>query len=349
MWKAFFANSMKPKRKPKGSPQKNSAIKQKALTALCSAIKKSKTIFVASHEVPEGDALGSTLALGLGLKKLGKKVRLYNVDRVPQYLSFLPGTKDLVSKLDENEKFDLAIMVDVGNKRRVGQKFLQHKNFKRIVCIDHHLVSDHEGEINFVCPNASSTGVMVYAVLKKLGFKKIPKDIATNIYCTIITDTGGFRFSNTNEEALSISTELVRSGVDAWGVARHCFENNPVSRIELLKRVLATLEFFKDSRLASISILARDLSETNSSPEHSEGFIDYPRSVSGVEVAVSFRELAPNKCKVSLRSNTKFSVAQFASLYGGGGHAKAAGFEIEGETGAIRQKIVSHLEALLSK
>lgn len=309
------------------------------LKEVIAEIKKAKTCLVAGHTNPEGDAIGSTLALGLGLKKLRKKVKFYNADPVPQLLRFLPSSQEITPVLEPHEHYDLAFIVDVGEKARVGERFANHRGFGKIICIDHHVVGSHEGDINYVLPKAPATGLVVYHLLKALGLKKFKGDIATNLYCAISTDTGSFKYSNTTPETFEVAAELLRSKVDPWEVARYCFETNPLSRLELLKRVLASLEIHPSGLVASISISLKDIEESKATQDLTEGLINYARSVEGVEVAICFRELAPNQYKVSFRSTLRVDVAQLAQKFGGGGHMRAAGCVLEGTLSVIKEKV----------
>lgn len=306
---------------------------------IISEIKNAKTFLIVGHANPEGDAIGSCLALGLGLETLKKKVKIFNADPVPQILKFLPQQEKITSELSKSEQYDIVFIVDVGEIERTGDAFKNYKNYKKLICLDHHSVGKHEGDFNYVLPEASATGVLVYYLLKELGLKKLSSDIATNLFCAISTDTGSFRYSNTNAEALKICSELLKLGVDPWKIAKNCYETFSIPRIELLKKVLQTLTVHPSGRIASIDISLSDLKSCGASVDLTEGFINYARSVEGVEVAVSFREKGPNKYKMGFRSNKYVDVAALAQQFGGGGHERAAGCNLEGSLDEVKKKI----------
>lgn len=309
------------------------------LDQVVSEIKQAQTFFVTGHYGPEGDALGSTLGLGLALEDMGKKVKCYNSDPVPELLKFLPGSQKITASLEPSEEFDLAFMVDVGEKARVGKVFEGHPGFRKVICLDHHIKGIHEGDLNFVMPHASATGLVVYHLLKALGFKSLSKDIATNLYCAIATDTGGFRYSNTDIDTFEVATELIRTGVDPWQVARPCFETMPPSKLAMLKKTLNTLTVNSSGKFSWIVMSQKDMTDTGVTADLTEGFISYPRSVEGVEVAVSFRESENQEYKISFRSNEYVDVSTIAAHFGGGGHLRAAGCVVKGNLKEIQEKI----------
>jgi len=286
-------------------------------------IKKRETFLITTHMNPEGDAIGSSLALALALSSIGKKVSVYTLDPVPKTLRFLPFSDKVkqVSRVDE--RFDAVITVDCGDLERIG--FLSKDNIPGdiLINIDHHVTNRGFGTLNMV-EEAVASAELVYLIIKRLGIP-VTADIATCIYTAIMTETGSFRYSNTNLQAFKISQEMVSYGADPWVIAEHVYNRNSMGRIRLLGLILSGLEVSADGRIAWITVKEKMYRETGTTKEDVEDLINFPRSIEGVEVAILFRE-SNHDWKVSLRSNGKVDVSSLALEFGGGGHCMAAGF-----------------------
>ncbi|MDO8644561.1 MAG: bifunctional oligoribonuclease/PAP phosphatase NrnA [bacterium] len=309
-------------------------------------IQKGERFLITSHVYPDGDALGSMLALAAGIKSMGKSVKLYNRDGAPQNLSFLPGAAEISKELKPDEEFDAAFIVDCAERERAGEAFCACKGIKKIIVIDHHVKSGRAGDINLIDPAAPSTGDVI---LRLLGEMKIPigSKIAINVYCTLVADTGGFRYSNTDANVLRTAADLVEKGASPWTVARNLFENFPVSRLKALGLVLQTLEVEPKGRYAFIVVTLKMLKEAGATTDVVEGFINFPRSIETTEVAIQFREEASHKYKVSFRSKDRVDVAALAAQFGGGGHVRASGCTIEGTLTEVKKKIIAAVEKAL--
>lgn len=327
--------------------KKNPKIFPEALKAVIRYIHTAKSCLIVSHQNPEGDAMGSSIGLALALKKCGKKITVYNEDGVPEFLQFLPGAHLVTQKLDPDSQFDLTFMTDLGERARVSVEFVNHRHLGTVVTLDHHAIGLHEGDINLVLPHASASSVVVFHLLKALKLKKITEDIATNLYCALATDTGSFRYSNTNSEAFRIAADLLEAGADPWLVAKNCFETNSVARTELLKAAIPTIRLHQKGKVASMVIRLADMRRAQAAPDEAEGFIDYARRVEGVSVAVCFRELARNSYKVSFRSNARVNVALLAKKFGGGGHRLASGCTVQGSLKEVQRQIFSAVKKYL--
>jgi phosphoesterase RecJ-like protein len=301
-------------------------------------IRRGKSFLVTTHENPDGDALGSALALATGLVKLKKKVKVYNRDPVPAFLKFLPNSEWVTSDLRPDERFDAAFIVDCADLDRVSESFVKHPGIAKRIVLDHHARSGRAGDMNLVEVKAASSGVVVYNVLKKIPVP-ISKEIAVNVYCTLVTDTGSFRYSNTNASVLKLAHELLKTGVEPWTISKNLYEKFPVERLKLLGRVLNTLELSPDGKIASILLTKEMLRETGAREEMAEEFINFARSIDSVEVAVQFREI-DGGYKMSFRSKDLVDVAEIASRFGGGGHERAAGCKMKGSLPEIKEKIL---------
>ena len=282
-------------------------------------------ILLASHENPDGDTIGSALALYLFLKKLGKEVKVGCKDPVPYYLDFLPGVGDYI-QLPTDEEFDLCVVVDASSHTRLGTT-VSAKGFMRI---DHHKGGDFYREADLVDVEAPATASVVYYLLKNIDEGLIDRDIATCIYTGLATDTGFFVNSNTDADTLKLAAELVEKyGVDPHFVATNVKERNPLRRLKLLSKVLDTLSLHLNGKVAVMHTLKGWMDELGATIEDTEGFVNHARSVDGVEVAVFIIERPEqNVWKVSLRSKGKADVSVVCEKFGGGGHKYAAGCKL---------------------
>jgi phosphoesterase RecJ-like protein len=314
------------------------------VTAILKLIEEGRRFLVASHEGPDGDALASTLALANALREMGKEVVAYNRDGVPAAFDFLPGARTVVRSLENEAVFDAGFILDAGELRRAGTHL--RDVCRTLVNIDHHPHSEHFGSIHYVDEGASATGALIYRILKAAGHD-ISDAVATCIYTAVLSDTGSFRYSNADPEAFRIGAEMVERGVSPWGIASGLYESQGVERLRLLARALSTLTVSPCGRYASVSVTTAMYAETGAGPEHTDGFVNYPRSIRGVEVALFFRQTGPAAYKVGMRSKGQVDVGALARRLGGGGHHNAAGAEVEGELEAVRASVFERLAQLL--
>jgi phosphoesterase RecJ-like protein len=298
-------------------------------------LKNSSHILVISHAKPDGDAIGSLIAMGLALDALNKKTTLYNESPIPAVYRFLPSVNRIVRYIN-SAKFDIAVMLDCGDLERIGKAVSAVKQIPVIVNIDHHITNTRFGHFQLIDTSACATAEIIFRLIKQMGVS-IDKAIATSIYTGILTDTGSFRFSNTNKAAFTICQEMVELGVDPYSIASHVYGTYSLGRIKLLNLALDSIEISSNGKL-SIMILTQDMfDETNTQPEDIDGLINYARRIKDVKVAALILERKngkgksknSNKFHVSLRSNGLVDVAAIASAFGGGGHSSAAGFNIE--------------------
>ena len=310
------------------------------LKELVRIIKKSKNVLIATHENPDGDGIGSILALAAGLRQLGKKVNLFIKDPVPKMYQYLPNWKTIKTTLPKNGKWDLSFIVDLGELERVGQAFIDHPGRALTVSLDHHAQGNHNADLNFCLPKQASSGEVIFKVLKALKVK-LNNAMATGIYTAMVTDTGSFKYSNTTKESFQIATELMEYKVDTWKVALNCFETSSLERMELLKKVIGSMEIHKNRKVAWIVLKQSDYKKTGATADDAEGFINYPRSIEGVEVAIAFKETGKDQYKISLRSKNYVNVSKVASLFDGGGHIRAAGCKMKGPLPKVQKALMS--------
>jgi bifunctional oligoribonuclease and PAP phosphatase NrnA len=309
------------------------------LNRIIDTINRHRSFLITSHVRLDGDALGSELALYEMLSNMGKEVVLYNQDETPGNYRFLPGSSKIIHKLPSLEKCDVVFVLDCSEFDRIGDEASRIVTMQHIINIDHHVSNRNFGSIVLVDHSASSTAELLYGLILKMDVN-ITKDMATNLYAAILTDTGGFCYGNTKKEALIAAGNLVGSGADPQWISENVYESNPLSKIRLLTKVLETLAFDWEKKVGYMVVYRRDINDAGALLEHTEGFVDIPRSIDGVEVSILFTELSEYQFKLSLRSKGKVNVERIARAFGGGGHINAAACLIDGDFKAILQRVL---------
>jgi len=312
----------------------------KTSSKLVNVIRNSTSFLITGHMNPEGDSIGSSLALALGLKKMGKKsVTVLSRDPVPEVLRFLPSA-GLIKQEPPARNRDLLIIVDCNMMERTGYESLPAKS---VVVVDHHVLpagvhpAFHKSvSAHVIDPKAAAAGVIVYKLLTDLNIA-IDKKIATNLYTALLVDTGGFRYSNTSPEALRIACRLVEAGARPWEIAKEVYESIPFKSMSLLGRSLSTIS--KKGDIAWMVSTKDMFSETGTQAEDAEDFVDYPRKVKGIKVAVYFRQDGGGLFKLSLRSKGDIDVQKIARSFGGGGHKAAAGCRVRGTLDDVQRRV----------
>jgi len=312
------------------------------LNNITDILKKGKRFFLASHKEPDGDAIGSLLALGEALILSGKEVVLFNEGPIPDSIAFLKGIERIVNSFNpESESdFDALFVFDCGNLERLGRISLHLSNIKPLINIDHHENNSQFGDLNLVDINSSSVGEIIYRLIK-LADLPMNENIAENIFVAIQTDTGSFRYENTTRESFAVASEMLGWGVNPWKISRKVMDEYTLKKIRLLKAALKTIELCHAGKVGLITITQQMFSKAKADHFDSERFIDYPRFISGVEIGVLIREIGKDYYKFSLRSNDWVNVADLASHFGGGGHPRAAAFTREGSLELVKQEFLN--------
>lgn len=319
-----------------------------SLHELKGLIDENSSFLVVAHSSPDGDAVGSSLALGALLKEQGKKVQIYNRDEIPYNFQFLPGAQDWTTKIAEKAQFDVTILLDCAEPGRIGEEFPKVGWGAKIAVVDHHKTWDSEFADLYVRDiNAAATGEILYRLAALFG--PVTQEVAKSLYCCMMTDTGSFRYSNTSRTALQVAGELVALGVDPWEMTSEIYENQPKERLDLLCRVLETLTVSPCGRLAFLRVEEKMLEGLNGDGDLTDGFINYARSIRGVEVATQLREQEDGSWRISFRSRGNVDVSALAQRFGGGGHHNAAGCTIEAPPKEIEQLLTDALTELLDK
>jgi len=312
-------------------------------------LRENQSFAVLSHVRPDGDALGSQLALGLSLKKLGKDVRIWNEEGMLGKYSFLPDANLLTKPPAEPEDVDVAVALDTAIQNRLGNTVAAIRLAKLWVNIDHHPSNPGYGDLVYIDPNAPATGQILYELITS---QKLPIDIAIaeNLYVAISTDTGSFQYPNTTARTFEIAAELVCAGVDVGRVSQLIYENYPRRRVELLGDLLGTMRFDADDRVATFSLSLSTAKKLGVLPEDNEGLIDHLRAIRGVIVAIFFEELPDGKVRVSMRSKTeKVNVCAICEKFGGGGHVLAAGARVRGTLAEAEEKILEEVRNVVGR
>jgi len=317
---------------------------KRTIGKITEVIRSSSRFLITSHVRLDGDAIGSELALYLMLRDMGKEASVYNRDTLPQMYRFLPGSDAIVNSMDAGDVFDAVFILDCSEIDRVGEEAPRVSAIRNIINIDHHISNGSFGDLSLLDPAASSTGEIVYRLMRELGVN-ITKDMAINLYTAILTDTGAFRYSNTGQKTFRVASDLVANGADPWWISQRIYENNPVQKMKLLAKALDTMAFFWDRRIAVIHVTKKMLEEAEALWECTEGFVEFPRSIEGVEVAAFISEIGDRFFKVSLRSRGSMDVEKIAGVFGGGGHHSAAACRITGDLESVKAKLV---EAVIS-
>ncbi|MEM6455696.1 MAG: bifunctional oligoribonuclease/PAP phosphatase NrnA [Acidobacteriota bacterium] len=295
---------------------------------LIAQIRRGNRFLLTSHVNPDGDAVGSCLGLARVLRKLGKGATVWLRDPYPQIYAALPGS-DRIHPGTEPPKgypgtFSGVIVLECPSPERSG--IAEHFGNLPVLNIDHHLGNEQYGAVNWVDTSAPAVGEMIVRMARHLRVDFDP-DTANALYLTLVTDTGGFRFSNTGANAFEAAADLVREGASPSTVARWLYESQPAGAVRLLAEVLATLRLHHDERVATVRLTREMVARAGAQPGDAEGIIDHPRSIRTVEGVALLREVDDTTIKASLRSRGTVNVEKIARSRGGGGHPNAAGFK----------------------
>ncbi|MDI6726000.1 MAG: bifunctional oligoribonuclease/PAP phosphatase NrnA [Smithellaceae bacterium] len=312
------------------------------------SIERGKRFLVTSHIRPDGDALGSELALYHVLRGLGKQVVVYNQDEPPENYRFLPGADAIHHTLPPLHDFDAAFILDCGEMERVGNEGPRIRQIPTLLNVDHHLSRGEFCDITVNDPSASSTGELLYRIFREMSHR-ISADAANCLYAAILTDTGGFRYACTEKGTMLAAGELIGYGANPQWLSENIYENNSPVKLFLMKRVLETLDIETDRRIGSLEVRQKACEEVGARPEHTDGLVDLPRSVRGVEVSVLFTETSDGLVKVSLRSKDRINIEPVARTFGGGGHMNAASCRVEGDMALVKKRVFQSLRESLDE
>lgn len=306
-------------------------------------IKKSKNIVIVTHENPDGDAVGSSLAMYHVLKGLKKNVDII----IPEYakcFNELPGIDEVIKESDK--VYDLAISLDAATDKLLNVWVKYFREADQRIVIDHHSTNTMFGDINYVDLSAPACAQVVYMLIKHYRWKITP-EIGTCIMAGIITDTGGFQYSGVSRDTFNIAAELLDAGVNISKVYKKVFDTKTKSSFELRRIALDRMEFLEDDKIAFTYVTNEDERKVNAGVGDYEGIVSEGRSIEGVEVSIFLHELKDGEFKISLRSNSYVNVSDVCIMFGGGGHIRAAGAKMTADPLVIRDKVVNEVKRQL--
>jgi bifunctional oligoribonuclease and PAP phosphatase NrnA len=309
---------------------------------ILAALRNGERFLVCSHSRPDGDAVGSMLAMGMLLEQMGKHAELVSADRVPTIYRRLPGADSIRHALRVHGPYDAVILLECDGIERAQ---LRGMEAFFLINIDHHLTGQFYGHLNWIDYRAASVGELVYRLVKAAGGTLTP-EMATCLYTTLLTDTGGFTYGAVKDTTFGVARELVTAGADPVGIARDVCYSTTTSKALLLGAALNNLK--REGRLAWLWVTHQDMVRTCASEEDCEGIVNMGVGISGVEVAVFLRELPENSIRVSLRSKGKVNVARISEQLGGGGHGNAAGCTLEGPLWRAMEEVLNVLRPAIA-
>jgi phosphoesterase RecJ-like protein len=326
--------------------------RRESIERLAQELRAGRSVAISTHINADGDGCGSETALSRLLGQMGINSRIVNPTPWPEMYKFLLGT-DVKDASDKGAKAlkdaDVLVVLDISDVKRLGvlAEAVRRLKIPKLV-IDHHLPSDEPpSTLMLADTTACATGELIYDFATCLGLE-VTADIARALYVALLTDTGGFRFSNTTARCLSVAGQLIASGVEPEEMYGRLYASMPVGRLHLLRDALATLEVDPEYGISWISVAAGAAEEYGLKSEDLEGIAEHPRSIGGTRLALFFRDLGHDKVKVSFRSTGTVDVNKFAKQFGGGGHARAAGALIEGSIDTVRHDVVQAARVFLA-
>jgi len=311
------------------------------------AIRDSRTLCVVGHVRPDGDCIGSQLALALALKNEGKDVRCWNEDPVPAKLKFL-DPQNVFGLSRPGRKFDCVIATDCASFERLGKVRDRIGERKVFINIDHHTSNTRYADLNWVSSKEPSTGELIYRLLKAASWP-ITRPIADCLFTAVSTDTGSFQYASTTPATFNVASHLVERGADLDRISQEVYQSYPLARVQLLRHVYNKFHLTHDSRTAYFWLKKRDYTRTGAQRDDSEGLIDHIRAIEGVVVACVFEEMEPELTRISLRSKSgDVDVNAIAGQFGGGGHPAAAGARIPGKPFAVQRRVLNAVRKTLN-
>lgn len=317
------------------------------LSDLVERIEAAASIVVVSHDRPDGDAIGSSLAMGLILEKLGKRVTIVNRDAVPESLAFLPGSEK-ITRLTAPVTADLLIVLDAAGRDRIEAAFWDHVAAIPVtINLDHHISNTHFGDLVHVDAGSPATGQLVYQLARAAGWP-LDAAIGENLLAAISTDTGSFRYPSTTSGTMRIAGEILDLGVDVGLLNQRLYESYPLRRVEALRRLLQGMRLDFGGRCASVKLPLDLTRELDLQLGDTEGVIDVIRAIDSVQIAVFFEELPDGKIRISSRAKEeRYGVGAICAQFGGGGHTLAAGARMAGPLDAAEERFLAAVGVVL--
>ena len=312
----------------------------KQVDIICKELEKAKTVFCIAHPNSDGDALGSQLALYHYCKATGKECVCLNFDPLPEQLSWLEGSEDVLPDLPHDGQYDIAFLMETTDVKRMGDRVRFFDRAKVSVHLDHHIGVKGLGTINLIDEKASSTCEILYNVLEKMG-TPLPKECREAIYVGIMTDTGNFRYNNSTPRAHKIIAKIVENDLIIDEIYKRVYENTGFHRVVIHGTAMARAQQHCQGKLVASWLSLEDFSKSGASEVDSDGCIRNLSCIKGIEAAILFKEMEDGKVKISFRSTGKIDVRQISQSFGGGGHKLAAGAQHDGPLNTAIDQVVN--------
>jgi phosphoesterase RecJ-like protein len=304
-------------------------------------LRSRNSFLILSHMRPDGDAIGCQLAMAHCLKALGKTVKVWNEDGMPEKFAFLPGAEWVTTPPATHEGFDVVLALDTATFKRLGVATDRLRGTPVWVNMDHHITNERYGDLRYVDPDAPATGQILYDFITRTGLP-FNYAVADCLYVAISTDTGSFQYPQTTARTYEIAAELVKAGVNVGEINRLTYDSYPLRRVKLLREVLNNLEMHSENRLAAFTLTQETFQRTGALPEDTEGLIDHIRAIDSVVVAMLIEEVEDGQVRLSMRSkDARVSVASLAAHFNGGGHTLAAGARTRGTVAEVRSEALA--------
>src|SRR6266540_2520841 len=310
------------------------------IAEICDAIHTRRRFLISSHARPDGDSIGSQLAMAYALEALGKEVRIVNADPAPEHYLEFPGVDHIeIARSVERTDVDAVIVMESGDLKRTGVSGLEGRF---TINIDHHQGNTNYGTLNWVDQSAAACGEMVFDLIEALGVP-LTIEIATHVYLAILTDTGSFHYSNITPKTFEICRRTLEAGVNPAAMARRVFDQNSFGKLKLIGALLAEMDLLDGGRLAAMYLNDDIMNATGTTYNDTEGLINLPLTAREIQAVVFFKLGADGDIHVSMRSKYDVDVRSIAARHGGGGHKNAAGFKVQGPLTDVRDGILREL------
>ncbi|NOX98106.1 MAG: bifunctional oligoribonuclease/PAP phosphatase NrnA [Nitrospirae bacterium] len=304
-------------------------------------LRNKESFLITSHLRPDGDAIGSQLALASLLEEMGKSIIIVNVDPVPDPFRFLPESDRITNDFIPEDPPEVALVLDTSSLDRTGRVAGLVRKAKLVINIDHHISNEKFGDINLIEEDAGAVGEQIFSLIRSLDCP-IGKKRAVSLYTAILTDTGAFQYDNTTEKTHRIARHLLREGVEPALITEKIYQNVSFSRQKLLGLALATLRRNPREGVGWIRLTREMYRKAEAKDSETDGFINYVRSIKGIRLALLFQETdKKNQVRVSFRSSREINVNDLAQQFGGGGHPRAAGCTVEGDIEEVENKVLA--------
>lgn len=307
-------------------------------------LKENDDFAIVSHTSPDGDSMGSMLGLHNFLKETGKHSDVFVDGDLPKKYSFLQGYNEIIQMDEANSRYNILFVLDCGDPERLGKckDLIYRANL--VINIDHHISNNNFGSINILDISASSTGELIYQLLNSFN---ISKYTAECLYTAILTDTGGFKYSNTTSKTFSICGELIDVPINFSDITSRIYDTKSISQVRLMSRVTSSLEMLLDDKVALLYLSKDMLEESNAREEDASEFVNIARDIENVEIGILIKELSENEFRVSLRSKSYGDVRRVAEVFGGGGHIRASGCTIKGNLNQVKKKLINEISKVM--